>query len=199
MSAYISGLVLGAGGSSRLGQPKQLLPYRGTILLDWVVSQAEAASSLDEVTVVLGGAASKVQDQLTLTRANVVLNPDFGEGCSSSYQAGLAALDQRADAVVVLLGDQPGVAAEDVDRVIDAWRGSDARIVVTAYRGRPGHPLLFSREMFPRLLELQGDKAAWKILDRHPEWVREAKVDRALPSDVDTWRDYEALRRSEQA
>ena len=110
MSAYISGLVLGAGGSSRLGQPKQLLPYRGTILLDWVVSQAEAASSLDEVTVVLGGAASKVQDQLTLTRANVVLNPDFGEGCSSSYQAGLAALDQRADAVVVLLGDQPGVS-----------------------------------------------------------------------------------------
>ena len=194
MSAPVSGLVLAAGGSSRLGQPKQLLPYRGTILLDWVVRTVEAASSLDHVTVVLGGASREVRARLTLGRAQVVENPDFGEGCSSSYQAGLAALDPQATAVVVVLGDQPGVEKEDIDLLVGEWQRTGARIMATSYRGERGHPLLFSRELFGHLEELHGDKAAWKILDRHPDWVRDVPVDRPLPRDVDTWEDYEAVR-----
>ena len=77
MRAAVSALVLAAGASSRLGQPKQLLPYEGTILLDWVVRTVEAAASLDQVTVVLGGAAREVRARLTLGRAQVVENPDF--------------------------------------------------------------------------------------------------------------------------
>lgn len=193
MSAHVSGLVLAAGSSSRLGQPKQLLPYRGTILLDWVVRTACAASGLDQVTVVLGRAASEVRARIEPGRARIVENPDYGEGCSSSYQAGLAALDPGAAAVVVVLGDQPGVEAEDIDLLAGEWERSGARILAASYRGVRGHPLLFSRSLFGRLGELQGDKAAWKILDRHPEWVQDMPVDRTLPGDVDTWRDYEAL------
>ena len=193
MSATVSGLVLAAGGSSRLGQPKQLLPYRGTILLDWVVRTVAAAESLDQMTVVLGGASREVRAQLTLGRARVVENPDFGEGCSSSYQAGLAALDPQAAAVVVVLGDQPGVQTEDIDLLVGEWRRTGATIMATSYRGERGHPLLFSRELFDHLEEMQGDKAAWKILDRHPDWVRDVTVDRPLPQDVDTWQDYEAV------
>ena len=193
MSATVSGLVLAAGGSSRLGQPKQLLPYRGTILLDWVVRTVAAAESLDQMTVVLGGASREVRAQLTLGRARVVENPDFGEGCSSSYQAGLAALDPQAAAVVVVLGDQPGVQTEDIDLLVGEWRRTGATIMATSYRGERGHPLLFSRELFGHLEEMQGDKAAWKILDRHPDWVRDVTVDRPLPQDVDTWQDYEAV------
>ena len=189
---FVSGLVLGAGGSSRLGQPKQLLPYRGTTLLGWVISQAEETPTLDEVTVVLGGAVEEVRAQLELRRAKVVVNPLFGEGCSSSYKAGLAALDPRAAALVILPGDQPSVSTEAIDRVIAEWQTSGAWIVVTSYQGQRGHPLLFSRELFPRLAELHGDKAAWKLTD-HAEWVREVKVDQPLPKDVDTWQDYEAV------
>ena len=194
MSAPVSGLVLAAGSSSRLGQPKQLLPYRGTILVDWVVRTVEAATSLEHVTVVLGGAAHEVRARLTLGRARVIENPDFGEGCSSSYQAGLAALDPEAAAVVVVLGDQPGVETEDIDRLVGEWRRTGSRIMAASYEGERGHPLLFSRELFGHLLELHGDKAAWKILDRHPDWIHDVAVDRPLPRDVDTWQDYEAVR-----
>ena len=193
MSAPVSGLVLAAGGSSSLGQPKQLLPYRGTILLDWVVRTVEAAASLDHVTVVLGGAAREVRVRVTLGRAQVVEDPDFGEGCSSPYQAGLAALDPTTAAVVVVLGDQPGVQTEDIDLLVGEWRRSGARIMATSYRGERGHPLLFSRELFGHLEELHGDKAAWKILDRHPDWVHDVTVDRPIPQDVDTWQDEVGL------
>ncbi len=193
MTAPVCGLVLAAGTSSRLGQPKQLLPYRGTILLDWVVRTAEAAASLDRVTVVLGGAAREVRERLTPGRARIVENPDFGEGCSSSYQAGIASLDASTAAVVVVLGDQPGVEVESIDLLVSEWRRVGARIMATSYRGERGHPLLFSRELFGELNGLHGDKAAWKVLDRNPGRVHDVPVDRQLPRDVDTWRDYEAV------
>lgn len=104
---FLSGLILGAGGSTRLGQPKQLLPFQGTTLLGWVVAQAEGATALDEVVVVLGRAAEEIRSRMAFGRARVVENPVFGEGCSSSYRAGIGALDRRAEAVMVLLGDQP--------------------------------------------------------------------------------------------
>src|SRR5215470_10016535 len=103
MNKFISGLILAAGTSSRMGQPKQLLPFRGTILLDWVMAQAEAASALDEVIVVLGRAADEIRPRLRTTRAKVIINPVFTEGCSGSYKAGMATIDSRAEAVMVLL------------------------------------------------------------------------------------------------
>ena len=102
MTKFISGLILAAGTSSRMGQPKQLLPFRGTILLDWVMAQAESASALDEVIVVLGRAADEIRPRLRNTRARVIINPVFTEGCSGSYKAGMATIDPRAEAVMVL-------------------------------------------------------------------------------------------------
>jgi len=191
MQNFISGLILAAGTSSRMGQPKQLLPFRGTILLDWVLAQVESASTLDEVIVVLGRAADEIQPRLHSTRARVVVNPGFTEGCSGSYQAGIANLDPRAEAVMVLLGDQPGVDSAVIDQVAEDWRTRGGIIALTSYRGRRGHPIVFARELFDQLLQLGGDKAAWKLLDAHPEWVRDVEVDHAFPEDVNTWQDYE--------
>ena len=191
---FVSGLILGAGGSTRLGQPKQLLPFRGTTLLGWVVREAEGTAALDEVVVVLGRAAEEIRRRVAFGRARVVENPVFGEGCSSSYRAGIGALDQRAEAVMVLLGDQPGVDRAIIERVAEGWRREGGWIVLASYRGKRGHPMLFTRDLFDALVGLQGDKAAWKILDAHPEWVREVPLDRPLPADVDTWADYEAAR-----
>lgn len=191
---FLSGLILGAGGSTRLGQPKQLLPFQGTTLLGWVVAQAEGATALDEVVVVLGRAAEEIRSRMAFGRARVVENPVFGEGCSSSYRAGIGALDRRAEAVMVLLGDQPGVDRAIIERVAEAWRRDGGRIALASYLGKRGHPMLFARDLFDRLVGLQGDKAAWKIVDAYPEWVREVPLDCSLPADVDTWADYEAAR-----
>jgi molybdenum cofactor cytidylyltransferase len=105
----------------------------------------------------------------------------------------MASIDQRAEAVMVLLGDQPGVESAVIDQVAEDWRTKGGRIVLTSYRGRRGHPMIFAREIFDQLRQLSGDKAAWKILDAHPEWVRDVAVDHAFPEDVDTRQDSEAL------
>lgn len=191
---FLTGLVLAAGSSKRLGQPKQLLPYRGTTLLGWTIAQAEASPALDEVLVILGHASDEILASVKQARARPVLNPEFGEGCAASYRTGLAAADQRAEGVMILLSDQPGVDAEAIGRVADAWRASgDGRIVIASYQGVPGHPLLFDRQLFPDLAALHGDKAAWKLVDQHPEWVQAVEIGRPLPKDVDTWADYTAL------
>ena len=192
MRPFVSGLILAAGASTRLGQPKQLLPFGTTTLLGRVVAEARAASALDEVVVVTGGAATEVRRRVDFAGAKVVENPEFAQGCSSSYRTGLEALDPRAQAVAVLLGDQPGV-----DRtVVDEWRLTQDRIMLASYKTREGHPLVFARALFDQLVALQGDKAAWKIVDAHRDWIRAVPVDRPHPRDVNTWEDYEDLLRS---
>ena len=100
-------------------------------------------------------------------RAKVIVNAVFTEGCSGSCKAGMATIDPRAEAVMVLLGDQPGESAV-IDQVAEDWRTKAGTIALTSYRGRRGHPMVFARELFDQLRQLSGDKAAWKILDAHP-------------------------------
>ena len=193
MRPFVSGLVLAGGASTRLGQPKQLLPFGTTTLLGRVVAEARAASALDEVVVVIGGAATEVRRRVDLAGAKVIENPEFTQGCSSSYRTGLGAMDPRAQAVAVLLGDQPGVDRIVIDTVVDEWRRTRDRILLASYRTREGHPLVFARPLFDQLTALQGDKAAWKIVDAHRDWIRAVPVDRPHPRDVNTWEEYEDL------
>jgi molybdenum cofactor cytidylyltransferase len=187
---FVSGLVLAAGGSSRLGRPKQLLPYRGTTLLDWVVSTARGCG-FDQLLVAVGGAAEDVRGAVDLRGADVVVNEAYGTGCSSSIAAALGALDPRCDVLVLLLGDQPGVAPGTV-RALLAGRG-DAPLAVCRYDDGRGHPFAFGRPLFGELGRLHGDKAVWKLLDRRPHDVVEVTVEGPVPLDVDTWDDYEAV------
>ena len=198
MRRFISGLVLGAGASSRFGQPKQLLPFRGTTLLGWVVGQAESAKELDEVVVVLGRAADEIRERVDFGNARAVENPVFGEGCASSYRAGLQAIDPESDAVMIILGDQPGVSPEIIDRVACDWRQTESQIALASYRERKGHPMLFAKPLFDKLIGLHGDKAAWKIVDANPNLICEVALDLPFPEDIDTLEDFERLRAAEQ-
>jgi molybdenum cofactor cytidylyltransferase len=186
MRKFVSGLVLGAGASTRFGQPKQLLPFRGTTLLGWAIAQAGQATGLDELIVVLGRAADEVRQQVVFGNAKVVENPVFSEGCASSYRAGIAALDTGSDAVMILLGDQPGVDPEIIDQVAQEWRQADRQIALASYQGRKGHPMLFARPLFDKLVALHGDKAAWKIVDANTDLVLQVSFDRPFPEDIDT-------------
>jgi molybdenum cofactor cytidylyltransferase len=190
MRKFISGLVLGAGASSRFGQPKQLLPFKGSTLLGWAIDQAERATGLDEVIVVLGRAASEIREKVAFGNAKIVENPVFGEGCASSYRAGIEALDPRSEAIIILLGDQPGVDPETIDRVAGEWRHGESQIALASYQGRKGHPMLFAKPLFGQLVGLHGDKAAWKLVDANPGLVRVIPFDRPFPEDIDTPEDF---------
>lgn len=186
MRQFISGLVLGAGASSRFGRPKQLLPYKGATLLGWVIDQAGRATGLDEVIVVLGRAADEIREKVEFAQVKVVENPVFGEGCASSYRAGIEALDPRSEAIMIILGDQPGVDPETINRLAEEWRRDESQIALASYRGRKGHPLLFAQTLFGQLVGLHGDKAAWKLVDANPGLVRVIPLDREFPDDIDT-------------
>jgi molybdenum cofactor cytidylyltransferase len=193
MDKIVSGLILAAGASTRLGQPKQLLPFKGITLVGWTVHQFESCASLDEVVVVLGTTADEVRKQVKFGRSKIVKNLATGEGCSASYRVGIEAFHPKTEAMVVLLGDQPGVNPFIVEQVVSAWKVEGGKIVLANYQGRKGHPMLFARELFEQLVRLHGDKAVWKVVDQHPDWVREVAIDRPYPRDINTWEDYEAI------
>ncbi|MDQ6731985.1 MAG: nucleotidyltransferase family protein [Actinomycetota bacterium] len=186
----VTGLVLAAGGSSRLGRPKQLLPYGPGTLLDHVLTTARACR-FAELLCVLGGAAGEVRGRVDFSGVTVVPNRSFGEGCSSSIAAALTAVDPRSQALVLMLGDQPGASAAAV-RALIADHGN-APLAACGYADGRGHPLLFARSMFGELAQLHGDKGVWRLLDRHAAGVVDVPVPGPIPRDVDTWQDYEAV------
>jgi molybdenum cofactor cytidylyltransferase len=187
---FTAGLVLAAGGSRRLGQPKQLLPYGDTTVLGAVLD-ALRACPLEQRLCVLGGAAEEVRAAVDLGGFEVIDNPDFGEGCATSIAASLGTVDARARTLVLALGDQPGIAPASVAALV-AGRGR-APIAVCRYDDGRGHPLAFDRGLFGELAAMHGDKAVWKLLDRHAGELVEIAVPGAVPRDVDTWEDYERL------
>ncbi|MFZ1176108.1 MAG: nucleotidyltransferase family protein [Mycobacterium sp.] len=187
----VTGVVLAAGGSRRLGTPKQVLPYRDTTLLGATLQVARRAG-FDQLIVTLGGAAQAVRDAVALDGVDVVtpnLGANFGTGCSASLRVALERVDPRAAGIVLMLGDQPCVEPATLRRIIAAA----ADITVCRYADGIGHPFWFSRNMFGELSQLHGDKGVWKLVqsDRYP--VRELEVDGPVPLDVDTWDDYRRL------
>ncbi len=183
---FVTGLVLAAGGSSRLGQPKQLLPFGSSTLLGHVLEVARECP-FDQLLCVVNSDL----DEVDFAGVEVVHNPQFGEGCSSSIAAALGAVDGRADVLVLMLGDQPGVTARTVEALLAGRR--DAPLAACGYDDGRGHPLAFARSLFGELQEMHGDKAVWKLLDRHADWVVDVPIDGPVPRDVDTWEDYEAV------
>jgi len=187
---FVAGLVLGAGGSKRLGRPKQLLPYGEGTLLGHVVATARACA-FDQTIVAIGGSSADVRRGVDLDGVEVLVNDDYGEGCSSSIGAALGAVDTRCEVMVLMLGDQPGVSAETVATLL-AGRGR-APLAVCRYDDGPGHPIAFARSMFGALAGLHGDKGVWRLLDQRADEVARVPVAGPLPLDADTPEDYRAV------
>jgi CTP:molybdopterin cytidylyltransferase MocA len=189
----VLGLVLAAGGSSRMGRPKQLAELGGLPLLEHVLRALEDAP-VDAVVVALGAHAAEVRARVDLGRAVPVVVGDWALGMGHVLASALAVAPARDhQATVVLLGDQPLVSGGSVARLVDAWRAGAGPVVTAAYGGRPGHPKLFDHRLLPELLRLSGDAGARDLLAAHPQWVHAVEVG-ALGSDADV--DVEAdLRR----
>jgi molybdenum cofactor cytidylyltransferase len=190
----IAAVILAAGASSRMGRPKQLLDWGGRPLARAAAEPALAAR-LAPIVAVVGAARAEVEAALADLPLQVVANPDYAAGQSTSLRAGIAALDPDADAVVVLLGDQPFVTAAIVERLVAEWHASQASIVAPVYAGQRGNPVLFARAVFPELLAIQGDQGARSVLAADPSRIHPVAFDDPRPlADIDTLEDYERLR-----
>jgi molybdenum cofactor cytidylyltransferase len=149
------------------------------------------ACAFDQLVVAIGGYADAITTSVDLRDVDVALNHDYGEGCSSSIAASLEVVDPRAELLVLLLGDQPGVTAATV-AALRAGRG-DAPLAACRYEDGRGHPLAFARSTFGKLATLHGDKGVWKLLDRRADEVADVPMPGQIPRDVDTAEDYAAV------
>jgi molybdenum cofactor cytidylyltransferase len=193
----VAAIVLAAGGSSRMPELKQLLPLGGRPMVRWA-TEAACAAGLAQVVVVVGAQADAVERALAGLPAEVVRNERWAEGLSTSVQAGLRALRPGTQAALMLLADQPGVRPGLLRALVDGYRASGAPIVVPAFRGRRGNPVLFDRSLFPELMAVEGDRGGRVIIARHESAVHCLEVDdAAVISDVDTHQDYEQARSQE--
>lgn len=190
----IAAVVLAAGGSSRMGRPKPLLGYRGRSLLRRTVDAALTAGC-KPVAVVLGAAADRMRQELHGLRVEVVHNENWPDGIGSSISCGVASLRSHGEsvrAVLLLACDQPLISKGVIERLIEAFDGSEGGITACEYAGTVGIPALFGRAHFERLEELLGDRGAKSFLLDEPE--RPVRVPWPEGSvDIDTPADYERL------
>jgi molybdenum cofactor cytidylyltransferase len=176
-------IVLAAGGSSRLGQPKQLVTFKGKTLIQNAVDIAQEAGA-DQVLVVVGAEAESVRTELG--RAQIIENTRWREGLSTSIQSGVIELERDCEVVVITLCDQPLITAEHIKALVMELEKSS--VAATAYDGTIGVPAAFTREVFSQLLALNGDKGAKSLLLTHPNPalvpLPQAAVDVDTPTDL---------------
>ena len=187
----VAAIVLAAGRATRMDRQKLLLPLRERALVEWVADAALGAG-VSETIVVVGHEAEAVGAILRDRPVRIVLNPDYAAGMSTSLRTGVQALRPDCDAAVFLLGDQPFVTSELIDRLIEAFANGRALIVRTSVGGHPGNPVLMARALFPEILEQQGDVGGREIAERHGQRQIMVPVDDdRMALDVDTAEDYE--------
>jgi molybdenum cofactor cytidylyltransferase len=187
-------IVLAAGASTRMGEPKQLLRYRGATLLRRAVDAA-LGTGCDPVVVVLGADAERARAEVSDTAAVVVVNESWAEGMGSSIRVGVAALDD-ARAALVTLCDNPLVTSSVLGRLVDAYLAERSLLVASEYESGGarvrGVPALFDRDLFPELSSLRGSEGARRIVERNASRATFVSVPEAA-FDVDTPEDFAAL------
>lgn len=187
----ISALVLAAGEGRRFGGTKQLEILRGRPLVQYAVDAASAAAGVGEIVVVLGHEAIRVRDALDLPeRARVVVNERYEDGQSTSLAVGLRALDPASEAAIVLLADQPGIAARHVRALVTAFEADAPEILRIRFRDGPG-PAILARSVWDEAMRLTGDVGARALLESEPGRARWLDVEEDAPPDVDRPADLE--------
>ena len=183
-------LLLAAGGSSRLGRPKQLVPWHGTTLVRHLACEALAANP-QTVLVITGAWSEEVELELRGLDVRVVHHEGWKEGMGSSISAGMRAVPPEAASAILLASDQPYVTFHHMNRLAEVWRTSGRSIVASRYNSILGPPVLFDRMVFRELADLRGDLGARKIVAAHGAEAVDFP-DGAI--DVDTPDDLERLR-----
>lgn len=176
--------VLAAGRSRRFGSTKQVARFRGSPLISYAMRAAEAACG-ERTLLVAGCDWQRVHAACQPLKGFLLLNDRYAEGLASSIVATARVLPDSADGILLLLGDQPLVDANDLKQLIETWSEHPERIVCSQFASRLAPPAIFPRRLFGELLELEGDQGAYPVIARH----RDATITVASPHaefDVDT-------------
>jgi len=186
----ITAIILAAGQSLRMGEPKLLLPWGKSTVLQTVISALQSAG-VDETLVVTGAMHEQVE-ALIGRSVQTVFNPAYAEGeMLSSIQAGLAEKQREARAVLICLGDQPQVQARTVQRILQTYKRTGASIIVPSYEKRRGHPWLVGREHWDEILRMREPETMRDFLNKHTSGIRYMEVDTpSVLADLDTPDDY---------
>jgi xanthine/CO dehydrogenase XdhC/CoxF family maturation factor/CTP:molybdopterin cytidylyltransferase MocA len=188
--AVISCIILAAGKSSRMGQPKLLLPYGETTIIDTVIREA-IRSEANHIIIVLGSEKDNISEHIRDYPLIITENREFHLGMLSSVQCGFRALPENTDAVLILLGDQPMIPASVINDVINAYRQTEKGIVIAAHNGKRGHPILFDIKYKQEVEQLDSDHSLHNLTRKYPDDIYETEVDTpVILRDIDTIDDY---------
>ena len=187
-----AGVILAAGGSERLGTPKQLLDWQGKPFIQNVVQNALEAG-LEPLAAVTGADNEMISASLSTFPVKIVHNPDWKSGQASSMQVGLGALPKNCDSVMFLLCDQPQISADLIRQLVDRYAQNRLPITAPLIRDQRGNPVLFSRETFKALMKVEGDQGGRAVFSQfNVDWL--PWIDERDLMDVDEMGDLEMLR-----
>jgi molybdenum cofactor cytidylyltransferase len=193
----VAAIVLAAGKARRFGAQKLLAPYGSSTVVRTVVETVRAAG-VDYVVVVGSPGGEAVRAAVGNSSVTWAENPEPDRGLSSSVATGLAALPPNVGAALMVLGDQPTVSVQVVERVVGAWREGGGPVVAPRYRGLRGNPVLFDAALFDTLGSLVGEHGARDFIAADPGRVTMVEVAEPPPMDIDTPTDYEELLRRQR-
>ena len=198
VNSRVAAIILAAGKSTRMGEPKQLLRLGERTVLERTLENVRAAG-VEEIVLVLGSSAATIQRQLpssTFEGIKVVVNQAWGQGMASSLREGLAALSPQIDGALIVLADQPFLRPATLDQIVDRYRLANAQIVIPMYKGSRGNPVLLDRSVFADVMALDGDVGCRAIFGGHAEGIVKVEVeDVGILLDIDNKEDYERLQR----
>jgi molybdenum cofactor cytidylyltransferase len=191
----IAAVVLAAGHSRRMGAPKLALPWGDTTVIGQVLGVL-SQSGIQDIVVVTGGAYREIRYALQGLPVRQVYNPDHEQGeMLASFRVGLAALGNDPDAALVVLGDQPQIQAQVVDKLLQAYMDTGSPLVIPSYQMRRGHPWLLARSLWAEVLAIQEPTTLRDFLNNHHDSIHYVMVDTdTILQDLDTPADYDAYR-----
>ncbi len=191
----VAGIVLAAGLSSRMGSNKLLAKIDGTALIRKTVDAA-LASDLEPVIVITGHQPEKIQAALRGTGVTFLHNPQYAEGLSTSLRTGIASVPKDSDGALILLGDMPEIPTTLIERMLAAFSPADGRaICVATSDGKRGNPVLWGRQFFAEIEQVNGDSGAKHLIGEHDGFVCEVEADAVVFHDVDTPEALAALKK----
>jgi molybdenum cofactor cytidylyltransferase len=191
----ISAIILAAGESKRMGQPKMLLPWGKETVLSNIINVFRKAG-LRDILVITGGSHDRVKDSISHYNIQTIYNKDFTKGeMLSSIQCGIRALTHKTQAILIGLGDQPQVEESSVRMVCEAYINTRSSIVVPSFQMRRGHPWLIARPLWDELLKMESPLSLRDLLIAHHEKIQYVTVDDpGILEDLDTLKDYHKWR-----
>lgn len=183
-------MILAAGESRRMSQPKLLLPFGEKTIIETVVEKV-VSSKVNNTLVVLGSEREKVEEKIKNFPVKVAFNPDYRKGMLSSVLCGFKTLPEETQAVVVVLGDQPSVSKEVIDKIVDAYQKIGKGIVLPVYEKERGHPVIIDMKYKDEVENLSPDIGLRGTVYSHPEDILEVEVDTPeILQDIDDEADY---------